>query len=227
MKNRGFTLLELMIVVTIVGMIASISVPSLLRSRVAAQESSAVATLHTISAAEAEFVHAAEVDQDRDGFGEHGFLGELAGNADIRDAAGARKASPSYLPVVLQTDANGNSVADGYCFRVYLPDGNNGAISEVGNTGPGSVDANAANDQEVGYVCYAWPAQNRRTGVRAFATDEEAEIYQTRMTVLAYDGMNSVPAANAIYTGAPCGSPLGVGAAGGANDGNMWLSVGG
>jgi len=226
MNRRGFTLIELMIVVAIIAIIAAIAIPSLLRSRVSANESSAVATIHTVTAAEAEFRQAAEVDQDADGFGEYGFLGELAGNADIRDAAGVRVANPAYLPTSLRTDANGNSNKAGFLFTVHLPDGANGALGEVGNTGGGAVDANAADDQELAYVCYAWPVQINRSGTRAFATTEEAEIYHTKMAVTQYDGMNVVPAGNAIYTGNPCVSSLGVGGAV-ANDGNTWTPAGG
>ena len=51
-KNRGFSLLELLIVVAIILIIATIAIPSLLRSRQSAQESSAVAQLRTINTAE-------------------------------------------------------------------------------------------------------------------------------------------------------------------------------
>src|SRR5436190_19378577 len=51
MRN-GFSLLELMIVVAIILIIATIAIPSLLRSRQSAQESSAVAQLRTINTAQ-------------------------------------------------------------------------------------------------------------------------------------------------------------------------------
>src|SRR5438309_10192862 len=50
--NQGFSLLELLIVVAIILIIATIAIPSLLRSRQSAQESSAVAQLRTINTAE-------------------------------------------------------------------------------------------------------------------------------------------------------------------------------
>jgi len=48
---RGFSLIELLIVVAIILIIAAISVPNLLRSRMAANEASAVGSLRAINAA--------------------------------------------------------------------------------------------------------------------------------------------------------------------------------
>jgi type IV pilus assembly protein PilA len=55
-KDRGFSLLELLIVVAIILIIATIAIPSLLRSRQSAQESSAVAQLRTINTAEVTYL---------------------------------------------------------------------------------------------------------------------------------------------------------------------------
>ena len=54
--NQGFTLLELLIVVTIILIIATMAIPNLLRSRQSAQESAAVGQLRLINTAEATYI---------------------------------------------------------------------------------------------------------------------------------------------------------------------------
>ena len=49
--SKGFSLIELLIVVAIILIISAISIPNLLRSRMAANEASAVGSLRTVTAA--------------------------------------------------------------------------------------------------------------------------------------------------------------------------------
>ena len=67
-KSKGFSLIELLIVVAIILIIAAIAIPNLLRSRMLANQAAAVSTLRNINNSQASYI--AE-------FTSHGLCGQL------------------------------------------------------------------------------------------------------------------------------------------------------
>jgi prepilin-type N-terminal cleavage/methylation domain-containing protein len=63
-NNRGFTLIELMIVIAIIAIIAAIAIPNLIEARKSSNESAAIGALRTMSTAQSIF---REGDKDKDG----------------------------------------------------------------------------------------------------------------------------------------------------------------
>jgi type IV pilus assembly protein PilA len=113
--SRGFSLIELLIVVAIILIIAAIAIPNLLRSRMAANESSAVATLRTISTAAFTYTTIYNIGYPAD----LNYLGPPAGGGPTSDAADLLDSTISGgCPTACTSNM---AIKNGYRFT-YVPD---------------------------------------------------------------------------------------------------------
>ena len=214
--SRGFSLIELMIVIAVLAILTSIAVPSLLAARGSADETVAVATLRHLVTCQQQFQHGARCDVDHDGAGEYGGFLELSGGQAGRQP---RVLEPALLSGAFRIlNAAGEARSGGYLFRMYLPDGTGAGVGEphVGFTNDGTVDTDRA---EAAWCCYAWPSQAQGADTRAYCAN------QTGFIIATYDGRyagagNGPPPDAAFHIAGSMMGALAVDTP--AVDGNVW-----
>jgi type IV pilus assembly protein PilA len=153
-KQEGFSLIELLIVVAIILIIAAIAIPNLLRSRMAANEASAVGSLRTINTAEVTYFSTYGVGYSPADTN----LGGVPGAAATCAAAGLL--DPVLAPAAPPIQKSG------YSFTFI-----NGTVAATVPAGsacaPGWAD---------GYVITAVPINVGTTGQRSFCTDASGVV---------------------------------------------------
>ena len=116
--EKGFTLIELMIVVAVIAIIAAIAIPNLLRSRMSANEASAIGALRTISNGEVQFQSSGFADADGDNVGDFAALGPAGVVGTLANPAAG---SEPFVDNVL-----GSGFKSGYAYVVTPGNGGNG-----------------------------------------------------------------------------------------------------
>ncbi len=145
-RNRGFTLIELMVVVAIILIISAIAIPNLLRARVSANEASAVGSIRAINTAEVAY----ESTYPANGY---------ACTLDALGSPGSGASPDSAHAGLLDSTLAVQHTKSGYLFSI--------SNCDVGE--PENLPAQH-------YSVAATPQSVNRTGIRSFCSDESGVI---------------------------------------------------
>ena len=238
--RSGFTIIELLIVVAVMAIIATMAIPKMRSAKLSANETVAIATLRSLLMAQGQVAANASIDTDADGAGESGYLAELTGRVPARisllgapaaGAPGVDELTPSILLAALGNVNQGAAIHGGYLFRVWLPGPSVGGIvpgiPEDPAGGKTAAPFPDANGGEVFWCAYAWPLQRGRSGNQAFFANQEGHVLKTsnRGPGPVYHGLAGAPAFDAALTGlGDLSSPIALNGLV-SNDGNLWTLV--
>ncbi len=216
----GFTLVEMLIVVALITILASIAVPKAMSAKLSASESAAISTLRTINTAQLQFRSQQIVDRDRDGQGEYAWLGEMSGSRAV--TGGTELLRPALVPLSLAVDAAGQANKSGYLFAVHLPDAAGLGLTET----TGNLPSVAADIAELHWTAIAWPIRAGISGTHTFFVNHQGELRKNRSA--GYSGTTRVPPAGAALIGSASpahivGTSIATNSAGA--DGEIWYPV--
>lgn len=219
---RGFTLLELLVILVILAILVTIALPNFLRSKLDADETAALATVRQIVQSQMLFANRKEADLNGNGTGEYGTFGEMSGNVAVRAASGGtRYMDPGAInPSFRAISPIGEMVRNGYYYRLYLPGSAGEGILELpGGGADASVSADLADST---WCIYAWPQRHGVTGRRTFFSNQSGDITSTDDP--RYSGPGApLPAGGAFAEPGPAGNINGLVAVNElGRDGNTW-----